>query len=151
MFSDTPSPPLSLSITPTQSWTQDSTIDVDDAPHQTQSQSDAPGSSTVFEEKKWMVTEVAGGSGTSFSFVRVAHRLLKDSPPSLKSGEFLLLNPSLCSWRFHFSLSHKQTTLSRRPFLRMVSTSPASFSTPTSSPIRRQREVRIVRAVVAPA
>jgi hypothetical protein len=64
MYSDTPSPPLSLSITPTQSWTQDSTIDVDDAQHQTQTQSDAPGSSTVFE-KKWIVTEV-GDTGTSF-------------------------------------------------------------------------------------
>jgi len=89
---------------------------VDDAPHQTQSQSDAPGSSTVFEEKKWMVTEVAGGSGTSFSFVRVAHRLLKDSPPSLKSGEFLLLNASLCSCRFHFSLSHKTNDTISSPF-----------------------------------
>src|SRR5260221_4320599 len=64
MYSDTPSPPLSLStITPTQSWTQDSTIDVDDVQHQIQTQSEAPGSSTVFE-KKWIVTEV-GDNGTS--------------------------------------------------------------------------------------
>lgn len=63
MYSDTPTPSLSLSITPTQSWTQDSTIDVDDAQHQIQTQSEAPGSSTVFE-KKWIVTEV-GDDGTS--------------------------------------------------------------------------------------
>jgi len=63
MYSDTPSPPFSLSITPTQSWTQDSTIDVDDVQHQIQTQSEAPGSSTVFE-KKWIVTEV-GDNGTS--------------------------------------------------------------------------------------
>lgn len=146
MFSDTPSPPLSLSITPTQSWTQDSTIDVDDAQHQTQTQSDAPGSSTVFE-KKWIVTEVGDG-GTSFSFVGVAHRLLKDPPPSSKSGE--------CC----FPTRHCARGVSISPYLtdhtpsffRMVSRRTASFLTLTLIPVRRrrQREVRIVRAGVAP-
>jgi hypothetical protein len=70
MYPESPTPPLSITPT-TQSWTRDSTLD-DDAQHQTQS--DAPGSSTVFE-KKWIVTEV-GDSGTPFFLICVA-RLLR--------------------------------------------------------------------------
>jgi len=60
MYPESPTPPSS--ITPTQSWTQDSILD-DDAQHQTQS--DAPGSSTVFE-KKWIVTEVGDSEVDGF-------------------------------------------------------------------------------------
>ena len=73
---DSPIPPLSAtSISPTQSWTQDSTFD--DSQHQTTTQSDAPGSSTVFE-KKWIVTEI-GDSGTSFFRFCVARLLCSPS------------------------------------------------------------------------
>jgi hypothetical protein len=56
---DAPTP--SLPPTPTQSWTQDSTLD--DA--QQDSQSEVPGGVIVFE-KKWMVTE--DGDDSAFSY-----------------------------------------------------------------------------------
>ena len=99
MFPDTPSP--SLSTITAQSWTQDSTIDVDDAQPQTLSESDAPGSSTVFEEKKWIVSEV-GDTGTPFFFPFVS---LIDRSRSFQSGE-------LCVQANAFVFPSHQTTLS---------------------------------------
>jgi hypothetical protein len=148
MNSDTPSPPLSLSITPTQSWTQDSTIDVDDVQHQIQTQSEAPGSSTVFE-KKWIVTEV-GDNGTSLPSFAIAHRLLNLPSPSSRSGEFGF---PTCPCAPGVSISHYLSNQRRYLvtfFFRMASKRTASFSEiPISIPVRRrrQRKVRIVCVV----
>ena len=143
MYPESPTPPLSITPT-TQSWTRDSTLD-DDAQHQTQS--DAPGSSTVFE-KKWIVTEV-GDSGTPFFLICVA-RLLRSRLS--RSGESCV--------SFSFSVIERPTTyaiLALVFFSRMssrmgLSRRTASFSTPTSMTVRRRREeeVRIVLTVVTP-
>ena len=139
MFPDTSSP--SLSTTTTQSWTQGSTIDIDDAQPQTLSDSDAPGSSTVFEEKKWIVSEV-GDSGTPFFFPFVS---LIDRSRSSQSGEFCVQANAFASMSSHLTKRRY-----RRPFLSFffsssdrtgVSRRMALFSTLTSIPVRRQREV----------
>ncbi len=59
----------SLSTTPTQSWTQDSTLDDVDQ----EQQPEGPGGVIVFE-KKWMVTE-DGDDSASYFLYRPAPRL----------------------------------------------------------------------------
>ena len=145
MFPDTPSP--SLSTITAQSWTQDSTIDVDDAQPQTLSESDAPGSSTVFEEKKWIVSEV-GDTGTPF-FSHLCRSSIAQDPFKVVSFVFkqTRLSSHLTKRRYRrsflsFFFSSSDRTVSRRT---------GSFLTLTSIPLRRQREVcASLRIVVSP-
>jgi hypothetical protein len=75
---DTFSP--SLPITPTQSWTQDSTGTLDDV--QQEQQSEGPEGLIVFE-KKWIVTEDGDDSASYFLYIEL---FLSLRPVS--SGEF---------------------------------------------------------------